>query len=126
MRQRHLIAALAIAAQTLHAQRVEVFTVTAYCHCARCCGRAAQPTASGKMPRAGVTVAGPRRIPLGTRVRIEGVGERVVQDRLARRYDNRFDVFFASHDEARRFGKRRLRILIHPNPDEILRRKRQT
>ena len=93
----------------------ESYTVTAYCPCKVCCGQwAGGPTASGKMPKAGVTCAGPRRIPFGTRVRIEGLGERVVQDRLARKYDGRFDVFFASHKEALRFGKRTLKVRILP------------
>jgi 3D (Asp-Asp-Asp) domain-containing protein len=64
------------------------------------------------MPRQGVTVAGPRSLPFGTRVRIEGVGERVVQDRLPRRYEGRFDVFFNSHETAREFGKQTLKVTI--------------
>ena len=91
----------------------EIYTVTAYCPCSKCCGRwSGGPTASGKMPVAGVTVAGPRSIPFGTRVWIEGVGERVVQDRLARKYDGRFDVYFSSHAEALRFGNRTLKVRI--------------
>jgi len=91
----------------------ELYTVTAYCPCSKCCGRwSGGPTASGKMPVAGVTVAGPRSIPFGTRVWIEGVGERVVQDRLARKYDGRFDVYFSSHAEALRFGNRTLKVRI--------------
>ena len=93
----------------------EIYTVTAYCPCKVCCGQwSGGPTASGKMPVAGVTVAGPRSIPFGTKVWIEGVGERVVQDRLARKYNGRFDVFFASHAEALRFGRRTLKVRILP------------
>ena len=90
-------------------------TVTAYCACQKCCSeKATGITASGKVPREGITVAGPRRIKFGTRVQIEGVGERLVQDRLAKRYDNRFDVYFSDHEEAVRFGKRRLKVKIVP------------
>lgn len=93
----------------------ESYTVTAYCACEKCCGRwSGGPTASGKMPKPGITVAGPRSIPFGTRVWIEGVGERVVQDRLARKYDGRFDLYFSSHKEALRFGKRTLQVRILP------------
>jgi 3D (Asp-Asp-Asp) domain-containing protein len=99
----------------VRSEQAELYTVTAYCPCKVCCGQwAGGPTASGKMPVVGVTCAGPRRIPFGTRVRIEGLGERVVQDRLARKYDGRFDVFFASHKEALRFGKRTLKVRILP------------
>ena len=91
----------------------EIYTVTAYCPCKVCCGQwAGGPTASGRMPVAGITVAGPRSIPFGTRVWIEGVGVRVVQDRLARKYDGRFDLYFATHAEALRFGKRSLKVKV--------------
>jgi 3D (Asp-Asp-Asp) domain-containing protein len=86
--------------------------VSAYCHCARCNGRAHQLTASGAWPVAGVTVAAPRAIPFGARLHVPGVGWRVVQDRLARRYDGRVDVFMGSHREARRFGVRRVQIVV--------------
>lgn len=90
-----------------------VATVTAYCSCVKCCGQwSGGPTASGAMPRQGVTVAGPRALKLGTKVFIEGVGERTVQDRLAKRFDSRFDVYFTNHAEALRFGKRTLNVTI--------------
>ncbi|HVM51247.1 MAG TPA: 3D domain-containing protein [Candidatus Acidoferrum sp.] len=87
-------------------------TITAYCHCARCCGEAHRAAANGHQPVAGLTVAGPRWIPLGTHVYIEGIGERVVTDRLARIYDDRFDVFVATHEEARRFGRQRHNVRL--------------
>jgi len=94
-------------------EQAELYTVTAYCPCSKCCGKwSGCPTASGKMPVAGVTVAGPRSIQFGTRVWIEGVGVRVVQDRLARKYDGRFDLYFATHAEALRFGKRSLKVKV--------------
>ena len=89
-------------------------TVTAYCPCAICCGVMGGTgiTASGKPARQGVTVAASRKIPMGTRVRIEGVGVRVVQDRLAPRYDDRVDVFFTRHEDAVRFGKKTLAVRV--------------
>jgi 3D (Asp-Asp-Asp) domain-containing protein len=110
--KRLVLAALLTAGAPCMAATNITATVTAYCGCAKCCGKAGQPTASGKMPVEGVTVAGPRRIPFGTRVYIEGVGERVVQDRLARKYDSRFDVYFQSHQDALEFGKKTLKITI--------------
>ena len=82
--------------------------VTAYCHCALCCGEAGMPTASGVMPRPGITIAAPRRLPFGTRVYIHGLGWRTVQDRTHRRYDGRLDVFVRNHNAAKKFGKKRL------------------
>lgn len=91
----------------------KTYAVTAYCACVKCCGKwSGGPTASGVMPVEGVTVAGPRRIPFGTVVFVEGVGKRVVQDRLARRYDDRFDVYFEKHEDALKFGIRKLKVKI--------------
>jgi len=87
--------------------------VTAYCSCKLCCGPTAPaPTASGALPKEGVTVAAPRSVPFGTVVEIEGVGRRVVQDRTAKRFDGRWDVYFESHQKAREFGKCKLKIRI--------------
>ena len=90
-------------------------TITAYCPCRKCCGQWAgsgQRTASGTVPTPGRTVAGPRSVPFGTRVHIAGVGWRVVEDRTAKRYDGRWDVFFDDHDAALRFGKREVKVTV--------------
>lgn len=84
--------------------------VTAYCACKLCCGpHAAGITASGVRPVQGTTIAASRSIPFGTRL---SVGGQVftVQDRLAKRYDSRVDIFMWSHAEAKAFGKRRLTV----------------
>jgi 3D (Asp-Asp-Asp) domain-containing protein len=51
-------------------------------------------------------------VPFGAGLYIDGVGARVSQDRTARRYDGRFDVYFTRHADAKAFGKRRRRIII--------------
>lgn len=87
---------------------IMIATVTAYCACSNCCGKwAGGPTASGAMPEEGITCAAGRGIPFGTVLDIEGVGKRTVQDRTAKRYDGRVDVFFKKHQDAKRFGIRR-------------------
>jgi 3D (Asp-Asp-Asp) domain-containing protein len=88
-----------------------LISLTAYCHCAACCGRPGQPTASGVMPALGVTLAAPRAVPLGTRVFISGLGWRVVQDRTASRIDG-WDVFLASHRRAQKFGRKNVWVRI--------------
>ena len=55
------------------------------------------PCASGVMPEAGITVAS-NSLPLGTRVYIEGIGERVVQDRGGMD-GGTLDVFCSSESE---------------------------
>lgn len=69
-------------------------------------------TASGHWPAAGITVAAPRSVPLGTRVWIEGVGQRVVQDRMHRRFPDRWDIYLPSRREALQFGRRTLRVRV--------------
>jgi 3D (Asp-Asp-Asp) domain-containing protein len=80
--------------------------VTAYCACKICCGQTSHGIcADGHKPIAGVTVAASRNIPLGTHIHISGfTNDFVVQDRLAKRYDNRFDIYFKSHNDALKFG----------------------
>ena len=92
------------------AESTRLYTVTAYCHCAKCCGRAGQSAANGKMPTAGITVAAPRSFPFGTRLLIEGLGERVVEDRQPKRFDDRIDIFMPDHQTALKFGIRKLHV----------------
>lgn len=87
--------------------------ITAYCACTICCGpRATGLAANGKPPIAGVTVAGPRRYPLGTKINIAGIGDRVITDRLSKKYDNRIDVFMTNHKDAKEFGIRTNKVWI--------------
>lgn len=80
--------------------------LTAYCACTVCCGKNAKNIcADGKKPVQGITVAASRSIPLGSKAIINGKTY-IVQDRLAKRFDDRFDIFFQSHKEARIFGKK--------------------
>jgi 3D (Asp-Asp-Asp) domain-containing protein len=82
-------------------------TITAYCCCPICCGpHATGLAANGRPPVEGETCAGPRSLPLGTIVSIEGVGLRRVTDRTAKRFDGRFDIYFAEHQAAKAFGIR--------------------
>ncbi len=97
----------------------EVFEVSAYCNegangCKTCCGKWAElnQTASGRKPVAGVTIAAPRRFKLGTKLNIEGVGVRRVDDRLALRYDHRVDLFFSTHKAAREWGVKKLNVEV--------------
>ena len=78
--------------------------ITAYCACQVCCGHAAKGlTASGQKPQEGVTVAASRVYPLGSTLHYNG-HTYIIQDRLAKRYDNRVDVYFNSHLKAKQFG----------------------
>lgn len=80
--------------------------VTAFCACKKCCGTGAKGiTASGKKPVQGVTIAAPVRYKFGSQIKFVGIDNIfTVQDRTAKRFGNRFDIFMNSHDEALKFG----------------------
>src|SRR3989304_6285859 len=64
-------------------------------------------TAAGRAPEPGITVACERSLPLGTRVFIDGLGERVCHDRMHLRYEGgamNFDAYAHSTGRALRGG----------------------
>ena len=74
------------------------FRLTGYCPCASCCGSYGNATATGVMPKEGVTIAvDPRVIPYGTKVYIEGVGYRIAQDCGGAIKQKKIDVFVSNH-----------------------------
>lgn len=90
-----------------------IAVITAYCACTNCCGpNATGLTAAGRPPVQGITIAGPRAFPLGTKVSINGHSY-VVQDRTAKRYDGRWDIYFARHQDALNFGKQTNNITVY-------------
>lgn len=93
---------------------IATFVVTAYCSCSVCCSRSSKLTASGVRPTINRTIAAPRSIPFGSTIYFldSSLSPRIVEDRLARRFDNRLDVFMLEHKEARKFGKRKLKVRI--------------
>jgi 3D (Asp-Asp-Asp) domain-containing protein len=76
------------------------FKLTAYCNCAECNGSAGQPTASGRMPSEGRTVA-MGGVDFGTKLSIYG-HIYTVED-TGTPYGH-VDIFFESHSEAEDFG----------------------
>ena len=76
------------------------FRLTAYCPCAKCCGKADGITASGTKATAGRTVA-MGGVPLGTKLMINGTVY-TVEDR-GTSYGH-VDIFFNTHAEALQFG----------------------
>lgn len=82
------------------------FQVTAYV-------ATGNPTASGVMPTVGRTVACPPEIPFGTRIHIEGVGDRICEDRGGAIHGNILDLFVGSQEEAIAWGRRTLNVTIY-------------
>ena len=86
------------------------FKLTAYCPCAKCCGKWANGiTATGTTATEGRTIAvDPRVIPYGSSVTIyfaDGTSHTyTAEDCGGAIKENRIDVFFDSHEDARAFG----------------------
>lgn len=98
-------------------QQWQSFEVTAYTSGYESTGkRPGDPyygiTASGEPVKAGITVACPPSMPFGTVLEIEGVGERVCQDRGGAITEGRLDVYFDELSDALEFGRRTLNVRI--------------
>lgn len=89
------------------------FKLTAYCNCKKCCGKwSGGPTASGKMPKAGRTIAvDPKIIPLGTKVVINGKTY-TAEDTGSAIKNKRIDVYFDSHQAALNFGVQYAKVYL--------------
>jgi len=92
----------------------ETYKVTAYCPCEICCGEWSDGfTYSGDLAHEGATIAADlSKLPLGTVVEIEGLGQRVVQDIGGVINGNEIDLFFYSHQAALEFGVQYLEVTM--------------
>ncbi len=97
------------------------FTVTAYCSCPKCCGKAAKGlTASGKHVQSGMIAADWGVLPKGTHVRLSVFpgSTLVVEDTGSAIVGNRIDVWFPSHSLAREFGvKHHVKVWVADDSD---------
>ena len=102
-------------------QRIErhvLMEVTAYCPCTKCCGPHAHgTTASGRRVthNDGKFVAADSKLPFGTELIIPGYadGQAVeVLDRGGAIKGNRLDVFFPTHKEALKWGRRKIEVTV--------------
>lgn len=76
-----------------------LYYVTGYDTCAACCGKSDGITASGTYATAGRTVAASSEFDFGTRLYIDGIGYRVVEDRGGAIGGGRLDVLCNDHEE---------------------------
>ena len=98
------------------------FRVTAYCACEICCGEWAKNRPDGIVYGAygvelvaGVSCAA--TLPRGTVIEVEGLGEYVVQDKIAKwvveKYgENQVDIYFDSHEAACEFGLQYVNVYL--------------
>lgn len=80
-------------------------------------GQARPITATGTSARAGRTIAvDPTVIPLGSRVYIEGIGERIAEDVGGGVRGQHIDLYLSSLPEAREFGVQRRAVTVLVSP----------
>lgn len=88
-------------------ESVRVCKITFYCDCIDCCGKTNGITATGTKATEGRTVgADPSVYPYGTKLFIEGLGYRTVEDTGGAIEPNQIDVFMDNHDDALTMGVR--------------------
>ena len=87
------------------------YKITAYCSCAKCCGKATGRTASGTRATAGRTVAASSQFSFGTQLNIGG-HVYTVEDRGGAINGNKIDIYVNSHSEALRWGVRYLPVNV--------------
>lgn len=78
---------------------IGTYKITGYDICYRCCGKTDGITASGTYATAGRTVAAPYNLPFGTKLYIDGIGYRTVEDRGGAIKGNKIDVLCNNHSE---------------------------
>ena len=99
---------------TSHGKSLGKFVITAYCTCRICCGvySGGNRTASGTVPTTNRTIAVDTSvIPFGTRVVINGQIY-VAEDRGGAIKGKRIDMFFYTHKEALRWGRRTMEVYL--------------
>ena len=97
------------------------WTITAYCSCEKCCGKWYQGKDVPVIGSGGVELKEGTHcasgLKNGTKVIIEGVGLREVQDTPAKwvceKYNNKIiDLYFSDHEAALKFGKKKANVKI--------------
>lgn len=116
----------------------EVFKVTGYCNCKQCCSweykwiwfgdpvysagkfkgkkKIIGKTASGKMAKHGTVAADPKIFPFGTILDIPGYGTGTVEDTGGSIKGRHIDIWFSSHEEAKKWGVKKLKVRVLSKP----------
>lgn len=86
----------------------DIWTITAYCPCERCCGEYADGITASGAKAVGKIVAAPPEIPFGTEYYFEGYGHAVVRDRggAFKNGIKKLDLLFSRHQDAINWGKK--------------------
>lgn len=92
---------------------------SAYCSCAKCCGKTTGITSSGAKASSWYTVAAGKGYPIGTVIYIPSLKNKpnggwfVVQDRGGAISNSRIDIYMGSHNQALEFGRKNLECYVY-------------
>ena len=89
----------------------KIFKITAYCPCAKCCGKQTGITASGTRATAGRTIAASSQYSFGTKLLING-NVYTVEDRGGAIKGNKIDIYMNTHSEALAWGVKYLPVQV--------------
>ena len=90
----------------------ELWRISAYCICSRCCGKWSDGITASGAKAVGKLIAAPPEIPFGTWIDIPGYGYAEVLDRGGVIKGRRLDLLFSSHQEALHWGVQFLEIRL--------------
>ncbi|MCB6365204.1 3D domain-containing protein [Intestinibacillus massiliensis] len=89
------------------------FKLTFYCPCSQCSGPWGGGTSSGKRAAEGRTIAvDPKKIPIGSRVYIEGFGDFIAEDVGGAIKGNKIDIFVNSHSRCYDLGVKYANVYV--------------
>lgn len=98
---------------------VKSFNASAYCACAKCCGKTTGITSSGAKASSWYTLAAGKSYPIGTVIYIPYFKDKpnggwfVVQDRGGAISNNKLDVYMGTHAQALQFGRRSIECYVY-------------
>ncbi len=96
--------------------KTEVYTVTAYCPGACCCGEHADGITASGYPAEGFIIAAPPEIPFGTIIPIDGYSDKaVVRDRggAFKNGSRKLDILFSTHQQALEWGVWEIEVYVN-------------
>lgn len=98
---------------------VKSFNTSAYCSCAKCCGKTNGITASGAKAAAWYTVAAGKGYKMGTVIYIPALKDKpnggwfIVQDRGGAISNSKLDIYMGSHSAALQYGRKTLEAYVY-------------
>lgn len=98
---------------------VKTFNTSAYCSCAKCCGKTNGITSSGVKASSWCTLAAGKAYPVGTIIYIPALSNKpnggwfIVQDRGGAISNNKLDVYMGTHTQALQFGRKNLECYVY-------------